>query len=180
MIPRIAAAILGNWRNPIMIALAVVLLGNVFIVQPRLRGQRDTAQADAKAARAKTKLVIEQVRSATYQATFAAVFNAERVRLERAAIDERTVNALAVNRDAAVAGYQRLRSQAAALASAPRNPDLSAEREATCRAVAAAGCNEIPALLKAAQDNTDQLLALIAWAEAQAGIVTTAPAPKAP
>lgn len=114
---------------------------------------------------------------ATRQATFDALMNVYRVSAARAKIDERTIHALDQDRTAAAAAYQRLRQQTEAYLGAPGSADLSAQREATCRAVAGTGCHEIPALLKAAQDNTDQLLRWIEWGKAQ-GAVPTAPPPE--
>lgn len=119
------------------------------------------------------------VEAATAQAVKSAVLNAHYVARARAAIDERTIDALKNDRDRAVAGFDRLRSQTAAHIRDTAQPDLSALREATCRAVANAACDTIPATLKAAQDNTDQLIALIAWAKEQ-GAVQTTPTDPAP
>lgn len=117
-------------------------------------------------------------RSAYYQATYNHVLNAERARLAQAAIDERTVDALRSDRNRAASAYDRLREQAHAYLRAASDPDLSSSREATCRAVAGTGCEAIPALLKAAQDNTDQLLRLMAWARAQGEVPSVAPVPE--
>lgn len=117
----------------------------------------------------------EAMRLATYQAAYRAFLNIRRANAQRAVIDERTIHALTDDRTRAVAGFERLRQQATAYRSAPRNPDLSAERDATCRAYAGTACDEIPARLKAAQDNTDQLLRWIDWGRAQAAVETVAP-----
>jgi len=113
------------------------------------------------------------VEAASAQAVKSAVLNTHFVAQRRAAIDERTIDALTADRDRAVAGFDRLRAQATAHIRDTAEPDLSALREATCRAVANAACDTIPATLKAAQDNTDQLLALIAWAKEQGAVPTT-------
>lgn len=116
-------------------------------------------------------------RETARRAVLAAQLNAARTAAEQAAISERSIHALALDRDRALAGYDRLRAQAAAYRGSPGHPDLSTEREATCRAYAAAACDEIPALLKAAQDNTDQLLRWIDWGGSQAAVATVPPAP---
>lgn len=116
---------------------------------------------------------LAEVEAASAQAVKSAVLNAHFVAQRRAAIDERTIDALTADRDRAVAGFDRLRAQAAAHIRDTAKPDLSAFREATCRAVANAACDTIPTTLKAAQDNTDQLLALIAWAKEQGAVPTT-------
>ena len=122
---------------------------------------------------------LAEVEAAAAQAVKSAVLNAHYVAQARAAIDERTIDALKNDRDRAVAGFDRLRAQTTAHIRDTAEPDLSALREATCRAVANAACDTIPATLKAAQDNTDQLIALIAWAKEQ-GAVPTTPTDPAP
>lgn len=123
---------------------------------------------------------LAKVEAASAQAVKSAVLNAHFVAQRRAAIDERTIDALTADRDRAAAGFARLRAQAAAHIGHTAQPDLSALREATCRAVANAACDTIPATLKAAQDNTDQLMALIAWAKEQGAVPTAPPAEPAP
>lgn len=115
---------------------------------------------------------------AYYQATYNHVLNVERTRLARAAVDERTIHALTADRDRASADFDRLRDQAEAYLRSASSPDMSAQRDSTCRAVAGTSCEEIPALLKAAQDNTDQLLRWIEWGKAQAKIPSVAPLTK--
>lgn len=122
---------------------------------------------------------LAEVEAAAAQAVKSAVLNAHYVAQARAAIDERTIDALKNDRDRALAAFERLRANAAAHIRDTAEPDLSAVREATCRAVANAACDTIPATLKAAQDNTDQLIALIAWAKEQ-GAVPTTPTDPAP
>ena len=70
--------------------------------------------------------------------------------------------------------YRRLLASAAeADTSRAADPDLSAVTDAACRAYAGADCAGLPAKLKAAQDNTDQLIALQAWVAGQAVVVTS-------
>ena len=81
------------------------------------------------------------------------------VKAQQAQINERVVHDLEKSRDAADARYSRLLATKAA--TDPRRTgtaEMSAFAEATCRAVAATDCDAIPALLKAAQDNTDKLI----------------------
>lgn len=118
----------------------------------------------------------ERWKDAAAKATYDAVLNVYRTTADQAAISERTVHALTLDRDTARGAYQRLQQGAAAHLGAPIRADLSEEREATCRAVAGTSCDQIPALLKAAQDNTDQLLRWIEWGKAQ-GEVETVPTP---
>lgn len=114
-------------------------------------------------------------KAAYYQATYNQVLNAERARLAQAAINERTVHALNADRTRALSAFERLQAQAHAYLRSAADPDLSSSREATCRAVAGTGCEAIPALLKAAQDNTDQLLRWIEWGRAQSEVPMVAP-----
>lgn len=159
------------------IALGAIGIATISVLLLIARADAAHWQKVAKASEALREADRATWREATRKATYDAVFNVTRVQMERAAITERTIHALALDRDRAAAGLDRLRQSAAAHRSAPGHPDLSAEREATCRAYAAAGCDEIPALLKAAQDNTDQLLRWIEWGAAQGAVQTVAPTP---
>lgn len=97
--------------------------------------------------------------------------NLARIAAARDAINERTIDELESRRRAAVAGLARLRAQARTHAEGDADhPDLAAHADATCRAYAAASCDEIPALLGAAQANTDQLIAFQNWARANLNV----------
>lgn len=112
-------------------------------------------------------------RRASAEADRLASANIGRVEAEQTIITERTKNDYEARLAATDARYRRLLAQAAAadLGSTEAVP-MSLASEATCRAVAGTGCHAIPALLKAAEDNTSQLLALIAWNKAQADVKT--------
>jgi hypothetical protein len=154
----------------VLTAMAVML----FLLGGQVRHWRGKAEAVAE-----LRLRDQAAwRDAARQATFNAVLAVHRTEAARALLNQRTAHALASDRDRAVAAYQRLRRSAEAHLGAPGNPDLSAARDATCRAVAGTGCDAIPATLKAAQDNTDQLVRLIAWVKQQ-GALTPSPAPGA-
>ena len=88
-------------------------------------------------------------------------------------IFERKENALKSDRDSAVARYKRLLANAESYRSAPGNADLSAATDAACVAYSGTPCAAIPAKLKAAQDNTDQLVALIDWVHSVAAVPTS-------
>lgn len=152
------------------------------LVAALLLSRADAAhwQAQAEKGQLRYERDLAKVEAASAQAVKSAVLNAHFVAQRRAAIDERTIDALTADRDRAVAGFDRLRAQATAHIRDTAKPDLSALREATCRAVANAACDTIPATLKAAQDNTDQLLALIAWAKEQGAVPTAPPAEPTP
>ncbi|HEX8412634.1 MAG TPA: hypothetical protein VF637_01935 [Sphingomicrobium sp.] len=120
-----------------------------------------------KAAHAGT---VANYRSASEEAARLDALNVIRVRREQSAITERVVHDYQNRIISADARYDRLRDQAKAYSSGGSDPAVSDAREATCRAYAATGCDELPAKLKAAQDNTDKLIALQAWASAQAAV----------
>jgi len=88
-------------------------------------------------------------------------------------INERKENALKADRDSAVAGYKRLLANAESYRSAPGNAEMSADADAACIAYSATRCAELPAKLKAAQDNTDQLVALIDYVKSIAAVPTS-------
>lgn len=118
-------------------------------------------------------------RAAQERAQRAAQANLERVARSRAAITERTIDDLEKRRRAADARHRRLLAEARAGAeSVAGDAELSAIAAATCRAYAATECDQLPAKLKAAQDNTDQLIALQGWVAANAAVATSGPAPE--
>ena len=169
---------LPSWRTVKLLlgGLALAFIGlQLFLAKADARHWKKQAEQTAG-----LRLADQATWKAAYQkATYDAVLNLYRTQAAQAAISERTVHALALDRDTARSAYERLQQRAAAHLGAPVSPDLSREREATCRAVAGTGCDAIPALLKAAQDNTDQLVRLIDWARAQ-GEVATVPDPGVP
>ncbi len=89
-------------------------------------------------------------------------------------INVRKENEIKADRDRAIAGYKRLLANAESYRSTPGNADLSAVTDAACIAYSGTRCAELPAKLKAAQDNTDQLVALIDWAKS-ISVVPTSP-----
>lgn len=127
-----------------------------------------------KAERARYAETVANFKKAQADAEAVQAHNLSRVASIRKPIDERQINALKADRDSALAGERRLRADVEALRSATRDPDLSAVMEATCRTYEASGCDGLSAKLKAAQDNTDQLIRLIEAAEQQS-LVETSP-----
>ncbi len=115
-------------------------------------------------------LTVANYRAAAETAKRLDVENVARVKTEQTAITERTIDAYQVKLADSASRYERLRAQASGYLSRPVAADVSAARDTTCRAVTGTGCEELPALLKAAQDNTDQLLALQAWTRAQTAV----------
>lgn len=141
--------------------------------------QRDAARELAKSERTAHKQTIANYRAAAMQFARTAAANIARVEAERDAISERKAHELQAARASADARYHRLLETAAeADRRGAGDADLSAIADATCRAYAGTGCDELPATLKAAQDNTDQLLALQGWSREQSRVATSlAPTP---
>lgn len=142
----------------------------------RMSDKKDKAEARAAATQLAFDTTVAGYRAAAKAAQQQAEANVARVMAERDAISERKMDELQITRSHADARYRRLLAQAAAADSRRAgDADLSAFADATCRAYAGAACDELPARMKAAQDNTDQLLALQDWVRAQAAVATTPP-----
>ncbi len=126
-----------------------------------------------KAERAAHVQTVANYRAA--QKTAAAIQEHNLLRVAQAYTDifERKENALKSDRDSAVARYKRLLANAESYRSAPGNAEMSAATDAACIAYAGTACAELPAKLKAAQDNTDQLVALIDWVQSVAAVPTS-------
>jgi hypothetical protein len=121
------------------------------------------------------KAAFDRINAVATETTTRITANIARVAHEQEIINVTHAQALAHDRAVAATGYERLRATAAA---DKRRADslgvaLSAAREATCQAVAATNCDAIPAQMKAAQDNTDQLERVLDWNEAQSRVVNT-------
>ncbi len=156
---------------------ALIAIGVQSFRLDRAVDQRDAARSLAAAERAAHEQTISNYRAAALQFALTAAANLTRVAAERDAISKRKVDELETARVAADGRYRRLLESAAeADRRGAGDADLSAIADATCRAYAGTGCHELPARLKAAQDNTDQLLALQGWAREQMAIATS-PAP---
>lgn len=158
--------ILANWKL-LLGGLAVGLLG-IMLMFAKADARHWHKQAD------QTKAAFDQTvanyRAASDEATRLAAANVTRVKTEQTAITERTIDAYQTKLADSASRYDRLRAQASGYLSRPSETGLPDTRETTCRAVAGAGCDAIPPLLKAAQDNTDKLVSLQAWVTAQAGV----------
>jgi hypothetical protein len=158
--------------------LALAIVAGVQSCQiERVTKQRDEARESAKGWAVLLDTTVANYRAAAAEAERAQQANLARVKAERDAVFERKVDELQAARDVADARYRRLLTSAAEADSrGAGDADLSAAADATCRAYAGAACHDIPPLLKAAQDNTDQLVALQGAIREQATIVTS-PAP---
>jgi hypothetical protein len=157
------------WRVAVMVALCATIVALWLANGSQQRKLDDAAQALAAERAAHGRTVDGYARAAAIAAQREAEAVA-RVQAQQAAITERIGHDYQVRLADSDARYQRLREQAASYSGGVVDQDMSAAGEAACRAYANAACDELPALLKAAQDNTDQLLALIAWATAQADV----------
>lgn len=104
---------------------------------------------------------------AQVQAERDALANVARVTTQQQQITETTIAKYETRLASSASAYERLRARAAAYQSATSSPDLSATREGACFAFTGSRCDELPAKLKAAQDNTDQLIALQDWVRQQ-------------
>lgn len=126
-----------------------------------------------KAERAAHVQTVANYRAA--QKTAAAIQEHNLLRVAQAYTDifERKENALKSDRDSAVARYKRLLANAESYRSAPGNAEMSAATDAACVAYSGSPCAAIPAKLKSAQDNTDQLVALIDWVQSVAAVPTS-------
>lgn len=93
-------------------------------------------------------------------------------------INVRKENELKADRVRTVDRYERLLDNAKSYRSAPGNAEMSASTDAACVAYSGTPCAELPAKLKAAQDNTDQLVALIDWAKSVAAVPTSSENPQ--
>lgn len=96
--------------------------------------------------------------------------NVERVKKEQATITERVTHDYENKLADSSSRYDRLRAKASGYLSSTSPTSLPASPDTTCEAVAGTKCKNIPTLLKAAQDNTDQLLALQDWVRSQSNV----------
>jgi len=152
---------------------AILGLGTVAVLLFLLANARGDARHWEKTA-AQTQAAFDQTvaqyRIAAEAAAKLDAQNVLRVKDEQAAVTERIENEYQGKLATAADRYERLRAQAAAYSSGAGSADVSASRDATCLAYAGTDCEGLPALLKAAQDNTDQLVALQTWVRGQAAI----------
>ncbi|WP_288016464.1 hypothetical protein [Microcystis phage Mae-JY04] len=99
--------------------------------------------------------------------------NAERVKAEAAAINERITDELEATVSTYAARNDRLRGKLAALeavAGGGGTADVPSDPDATCRAFGAADCDDLAARMTDAQGSIDRLIALQAWATGVAEI----------
>lgn len=165
----LSAAIKYPWQTALLLSL--VACAWLWRANSHLR---DGIKAE-RAAHAQT---VANFRKAQEEAEARQKANLARVAAQRKAENERSKHELETYRADADARYDRLLASAKAYRGIPQSPDVSAAVEAGCIAFAATPCAELPAKMKAAQDNTDQLVALISAVEAQANIPTSPETPQ--
>lgn len=166
----LVAFLLRHWRAVLVVSVLAGLVGALVLTAMRLEQQKaTTASVHASLVRAKGAfdLTVASYRTAAVTAARRDAENVARVQARQAAITERAVDDYQARLADSSAAYERLRARSAAYSRSTPAADLSAAGDAACRAYAATSCDALPALLKAAQDNTDQLVALIAWSTAQ-------------
>ena len=156
-------------RYPLQCAMIVALVACAGLWRANSH-LRDGIKAE-RAAHAQT---VANYRHAQEEAEARQKANLVRVAAQRKAENERSKHELETYRADADARYDRLLASAKAYRGIPQSPDVSAAVEAGCIAFAATPCAELPAKLKAAQDNTDQLVALINAVETQGKVGTSA------
>ena len=155
-------------RHPWQSATLALLVACAWLWRAN-NGLHDTIKAE-RAAHVQT---VASFKKAQADAEAVQAHNLMRVAQAYTDINERKENALKSDRDSAVARYKRLLANAESYRSAPGNADLSAATDAACIAYSGSPCAAIPAKLKAAQDNTDQLVALIDWVHSVAAVPTS-------
>lgn len=166
-------ALLKNWRSALTVAFGLALIASIVVGHVRLDAEQATTQHVAAAltrAEAAFDRTVASYRFTAEQAARRDAENIVRVRAEQAVITQGVVNDYEVRLRDSADRYERLRAQAAGYSSRLTTAAVPDTSDATCRAYTGTGCDELPALLKAAQDNTDQLVALIAWTKAQATV----------
>ena len=164
----ILAFILPRWKWFVG-GLAVALLVTVALVWREESRHYEKLWTAEKTAHA---LGIANYKAAADEAARLDKANVDRVTKEQTAITEKVTNDYQSKLADSASRYDRLRAQASGYLSHPASPGVPTSPETTCRAVAGADCENVPTLLKAAQDNTDQLLALQAWVTAQSAVDT--------
>lgn len=163
------------WQSAVIgLVLALLLVFRQWGIDHRdLTDQLADANGIIAEERAAHLATIENVRKGREAARELDRQNAERVKAEAAAINERTIRELEARTRTYADRADRLRAQLAALgtggggggtAPVPGDPD------ATCRALGASDCADLVARMTDAQGSIDRLIALQAWAREVAEI----------
>lgn len=157
-------ALLANWRL-IGFALLLAVIAALAWQIDRRTDQRDAARAGWAQEMAAHAGTIANVRAAAEQARAADAANKARVEAEQRAVTAKLEKDHEASTAALDARYRRLLASASAATAArgAGTTPVSGEPDATCLAYAGARCDELPARMKAAQANTEQLLGWQAW-----------------
>lgn len=147
------------WRESAIALLIAALIATATVLSLRIESR--TAERDAEhAAHAAT---VANYRAAAEKAKADDLAHARAVEARDAANAERIAREYETRLADRDARYERLRATAAAYSSRRAEPGVPEDADAACLAYAAARCDELPAKMKAAQDNTDKLVALQEW-----------------
>ena len=157
------------WRHWKAIGAAVVALG---LVVALMLARHDAAHWKARqaATQAAFDTTVANYRAAAAEAARLDAENVARVKDKQAAITEKVTHDYESKLADSASRYDRLRAQASGYLSRAGTAAVPASPDTTCLAVAGTRCEELPALLLAAQQNTDQLLALQDWVRAQSKV----------
>lgn len=167
--PGFLIVLVRNWRAIGAAALIAAIVALALVDATHVR-QRNEARAGWAGEQAAHRRTVDIYTAAAAVAAKRDAENVARVSAAQHAITERITDDFQDRLADSNARYQRLHDQAEAYSRGAGTADVSAARDATCRAYANTSCDRLPGLLKAAQDNTDQLVGLIAWAQAQAAV----------
>lgn len=161
-----ASFVWRHWKLFAGAAVAGVLIVLLMIARGDARHYKTLWQQEQTA----HQLTIANYKTAAAEAARQDQANIVRVQTEQQAITEKVTNDYQSKLADSADRYERLRAKASGYLSRPASPGVPETRDTTCRAVAGTDCENLPALLKAAQDNTDQLLALQAWVRGQSAV----------
>ena len=159
------------WQAALIIAVALLWLQNGRLNSVRRDVVSMTALRDAE--RAAHRQTVTNYLEAAKRAEMAQKANLARVKNEQEQISNERVEALEERLAVGQSRYDRLRAQSEAHSRRTAEAGMSAASESSCKAHAGTACENLPALLKAAQDNTDTLIELQKWVKDQASVATS-------
>lgn len=158
--------LLKYWKY---IVSGITLVGMIVYIAV-LTHERDSARTLAKDTQTAFDTTVANYNLAAQTATANANANVIKVKQAQDAITEKVTNDYQATIASSNDRYERLRAKTAGYLSRPATAGVPDTRETTCGVVAGTSCEAIPPLLKAAQDNTDKLIALQAWNKAQEAV----------
>jgi len=168
------------WQAAVIgLAIALLLMFRAWGIDHRsLTDELAEANGIIAEERAAHLATIENVRKGREAARELDRQNAERVKAEAAAINERTIRELETRTRTYAARADRLRAQLATLETGDGGGAaavLPGDPDATCRALGAADCEDLVARMIDAQGSIDRLIALQAWASGVSAIDANLP-----